>query len=52
MVVPLDSVQPIYELPPLAEIPDTEDDRPVTGKSPVRFTVIYGHAYANEGWNL
>lgn len=31
MVVPLGSVQPVFALPLLADIPDGEEDRPVEG---------------------
>lgn len=36
MVVPLDSPQPVYVLPPLADIPDTDEDQPKPGLALVR----------------
>lgn len=36
MVVPLDSPQPVFHLPSLADIPDTDEDHPVAGISLVQ----------------
>lgn len=36
MVVPLDSPQPVFDLPPLGDIPDNEEDRPIPGLFPVK----------------
>lgn len=36
MVAPLNSPQPIFELPPLSTIPDEYEDSPVPGVYPVR----------------
>lgn len=36
MVVALDSPQPVYTLPPLDDIPDTEEDKPRPGLAVVR----------------
>lgn len=36
MVVSLDSPQPVYVLPPLFDIPDTDEDQPKPGLALVR----------------
>lgn len=36
MVIALDSPQPVYVLPPLFDIPDTDEDRPKSGLALVR----------------
>ena len=45
MVVPLNSPQPVYDLPPLYDIPDEFEDRPVEDNHLVRFGRSCGDRY-------
>lgn len=51
MVVPLDSHQPVFILPPLSDIPDDDDDKPEAGLTPVRLRLI-SYIYVFSDSNL
>ncbi|OCH95865.1 Aldo/keto reductase [Obba rivulosa] len=55
MVVRLDSVQPVFPLPPLDEIPDGEEDAPQPGLTPAEIgslpEVVFGAASFSHQYN-